>query len=274
MGGAASVPEDTGEALSTANGAATEVASSSGRIDLDAGGIAADGADRRSADADDYVACATPYTERDEAWLRSAPLSKALDPNLRVVRVASRCPRTGTPRVLECYPLRVARDVARSETRGYSTHKWNPKAGDDPVPWPNTFWLCCPIAMAEIGALEHEGLIKKHNARFRYPELQPDPSAAREDARRFAAQHARYAAHRWGLLSPADRAFAEREGYDAVLRGCGVGGLRVPEQVKCLHLHYAHYLATGDNIVGEWCRDALNEAREREAHPARDETFF
>ena len=48
-------------------------------------------------------------------------------------------------------------------------------------------------------------------------------------------------------------------GDDAILEKCGVGGLRVPEQVKCLHLHYAHFLATGDNLVGEWCQNALDE---------------
>ena len=46
-----------------------------------------------------------------------------------------------------------------------------------------------------------------------------------------------------------------------MLRECGVGGLRVPEQVKCLHLHYAHFLATGDNLVGEWCENELEARR-------------
>ena len=128
MGGAASAPEDPGAAVPSADGAATEVASQTGRTDrvppADAKAVAAGAADRRSFDAGDaYVTGATPYTERDEAWLRSGPLSKALDPNLRVVRVASRCPRNGTPRVLECYPLRRTLSVARSETKGFSKHK-------------------------------------------------------------------------------------------------------------------------------------------------------
>ncbi len=269
MGGAASAPEDPGAAVPSADGAATEVASQTGRTDrvppADAKAVAAGAADRRSFDAGDaYVTGATPYTERDEAWLRSGPLSKALDPNLRVVRVASRCPRNGTPRVLECYPLRRTLRVARSETKGFSKHKWNPRVGDRPVPWPNTFWLCCPVLIASVGALEHCGLIKKHNTRFRRPDAEPDPARARADAKRFAAQHARYASHRWRMLSPADRTYARREGYDAILEKCGVGGLRHPEQVKCLHLHYAHFLATGDNLVGEWCQNAL-DAKEKQA---------
>jgi len=180
--------------------------------------------------ADDaYVAGATPYTEQDEQWLRSGPMSKALDPNLRVVRVASRCPRNGTPRVLECYPRRVAQNLARSETKGFSKNKWNSKKGDAPVPWPNTFWLCCPVAISKIGKLEHEGFIKTYNSRFEHPETQPDPEDALLDATKFRAQHARYASHRWRLLSPDDVSLARREGYDAVLEKCGVGGLRVPD---------------------------------------------
>lgn len=266
MGGAASAPEDPASAVSTAADAATDSASSSGRTDRvpppDAKRVAADGADRRSDVADDaYVAGATPYTEQDEAWLRSGPLSKALDPNLRVVRVASRCPRNGTPRVLECYPLRVAHNPARSEMKGFSKNKWNSRAGEAPVPWPNTFWLCCPVLISKIGALEHEGFIKNYNARFQ----RPDSDDARNDATRFREQHARYASHRWSLLSPDDVKFARREGYDAVLEKCGVGGLRVPEQVKCLHLHYAHFLATKDNLVGEWCQNELDARDERRA---------
>ena len=271
MGGAASAPEDPASAVSTAADAATDSASVSGRTDdvppPDAKRVAAaETADRRSNSvADDaYVAGASPYTEQDEQWLRSGPMSKALDPNLRVTRVASRCPRNGTPRVLECYPLRVAQNLARSETKGFSKNKWNSKKGDAPVPWPNTFWLCCPVAISKIGKLEHEGFIKTYNSRFEHPETQPDPEDALLDATKFRAQHTKYASHRWRLLSPDDVSLAKREGYDAVLEKCGVGGLRVPTQVKCLHLHYAHFLATGDNLVGEWCQNAL-DAKEKQA---------
>lgn len=44
-----------------------------------------------------------------------------------------------------------------------------------------------------------------------------------------------------------------------MLRDCGVGGLRFANQVKCLHLHYAHYLASGgDNLVGSWVQSELD----------------
>jgi hypothetical protein len=37
----------------------------------------------------------------------------------------------------------------------------------------------------------------------------------------------------------------------------GVGGTR--EGLKCLHAHYAHWLAGGDDPVGEWTNTQLIE---------------
>jgi len=267
MGGAAFAPEETGLETIPACDALPETSSFSGRPDA----LTVTGAARARPAGDDddaldvdrrrwvssYVSTATPFTACDRAWLRSIPHTKALDPSLRVVSVASRCPSNGTPRVLVCYPLRRTRDARRSETRGYSTNKWNPKVGDAPVPWPNAFWLCCPDLIAAIGKLEHAGWIKKFNARFRFPESEEDVQAANSERLEFARQHQRYAAFRWGLLSLEEKKYCRENKYDAVLENCGVGGLRVPEQVKCLHLHYAHYVATRDNLVGKWCHEAL-----------------
>jgi hypothetical protein len=40
----------------------------------------------------------------------------------------------------------------------------------------------------------------------------------------------------------------------------GVGGTR--QGVKCLHAHYAYFLAGGDDPVGRWVADHLSEASE------------
>ena len=165
---------------------------------------------------------------RGVAALRAAEQG-VLDPNLRVVRVASRCPRNGTPRVLECYPLRRTLSVARSETKGFSKHKWNPRVGDRPVPWPNTFWLCCPDLIASVGRLgKHCGLIKKATRGSGFPT--PSPTRrARERARtiRRATRSVRVAP-----VAPvvAGRPNARREGYDAILEKCGVGDCASPSR--------------------------------------------
>lgn len=38
----------------------------------------------------------------------------------------------------------------------------------------------------------------------------------------------------------------------------GVAGITKPGTIKCLHTHFAHFLATGQNLVGQWVNDALN----------------
>lgn len=215
----------------------------------------------------------TAFTEEDKAWLESAQNSKLLDPLVRVLGVGHRHPHTGRPTVLVCYPLRVAHDPTRADIRGYSKNKWKSKKGQKPVPWPNTFWLVCPETAGLVGQLEHQGLIQEYHARFVSPEVAAELAEARgkgnnegetttyspEDAAVFARQHIEYGEYRWSLLSAEDTDYAEQEGYRTVLRDCGVGGLRFFNQVKCLHLHYAHYLASGgDNLVGRWVQEEID----------------
>ena len=68
------------------------------------------------------------------------------------------------------------------------------------------------------------------------------------DAEELAEAHRRYAAERDAAI-PADHVGPRPSG--------GVGGTRTG--VKCLHAHYAHLLATGDDPVGAWVRDRLPE---------------
>ena len=162
--------------------------------------------------------------------------------------------------VLVTYPLRVAADRSRADKKGYSTHKWSSRKGGKPVPWPNTFWLVCPDVATAVGTLEHAGLVRDFHNKFVVGHETYDPVSAAK----FARQHARYAAYRWSLLTEEDRLYCVQEGYDAVLRDCGVGGLRFVNQVKCLHLQYGHYLASGgDNVAGEWTRAELDRGGER-----------
>ena len=72
-----------------------------------------------------------------------------------------------------------------------------------------------------------------------------------------ADAHARYAAERDAAM-PADHAGPRPTG--------GVGGTR--EGVKCLHAHYAWYLAGGDDPVGRWVADQLAGDRSRPATPS------
>ena len=51
-------------------------------------------------------------------------------------------------------------------------------------------------------------------------------------------------------------------------RGPAQRSLRDRARVKCLHAHYAHFLATRANPVGEWVHERLPEAIQRLCPPA------
>lgn len=99
---------------------------------------------------------------------------------------------------------------------------------DGGTPFPTVFWLACPLARRHVGALEADGRMGEVNARL---DAEPDLAAA------YRTAHERYVAFRDALGGP--------------LPGDpGAGGM--PGHVKCLHVHLAHHLATGDNPVGAW----------------------
>ena len=107
---------------------------------------------------------------------------------------------------------------------------------DDGTPMPTRWWLVGEPERTWVGRLEGAGGV--------------DRAEAEVDAGELAAAHARYAAERdaalppeWGGLRPAG----------------GVAGTRVG--VKCLHAHYAWWLAGGDDPVGRWVEANLVEVR-------------
>lgn len=106
---------------------------------------------------------------------------------------------------------------------------------EDGTPFPTTFWLTCPLAVRSVGRLEAEGEMRDVNAR-----LEEDPGFAAD----YAAGHERYLAFRERLGRP-------------LPDGVGSAG-GMPTHVKCLHVHLAHHLATGDNRVGAHAHDRIS----------------
>jgi hypothetical protein len=98
---------------------------------------------------------------------------------------------------------------------------------DDGTPMPTRYWLVGQNLRLAVDRLEARGGV-------RAAEAAADPNA-------LAAAHARYAAERDAEI-PAD--------WDGPRPSGGVGGTR--RGVKCLHAHYAWYLAGGDDPVGRW----------------------
>jgi hypothetical protein len=111
---------------------------------------------------------------------------------------------------------------------------------DDGTPMPTRYWLVDPRVNRLVGVLESEGGVRR-------AEAETDPAA-------LAAAHRRYAAERDATV-PADWSGPRPTG--------GVGGTR--QGVKCLHAHYAWFLAGGDDPVGRWVDGRLAALAARRA---------
>jgi len=98
---------------------------------------------------------------------------------------------------------------------------------DDGTPMPTLYWLVGPAERRAVGRLESTGGVKAAEAAVDTDVLQ--------------AAHDRYAAERDSLIP---------EGHTGPRPSDGVGGTR--RGVKCLHAHYAWFLAGGDDPVGRW----------------------
>lgn len=104
----------------------------------------------------------------------------------------------------------------------------------DGTPMPTRYWLTDRVAIHAIGTLEADGGVKRAEAEV--------------DAGEIAAAHNRYAAERTAALPP---------GHEGPVPFGGVGGTR--RGVKCLHAHYAYFLAGGDDPVGRWVASRLSD---------------
>lgn len=102
----------------------------------------------------------------------------------------------------------------------------------DGTPMPTRYWLVGEAERLSVSRLEAGGGVRAAEAAV-------DPDG-------LAAAHARYAAERDAAL-PEDHVGPRPTG--------GVGGSR--QGVKCLHAHYAWFLAGGDDPVGRWVADQL-----------------
>jgi uncharacterized protein len=104
------------------------------------------------------------------------------------------------------------------------------------APMPTRYWLVGRDLNRDVARLEAAGGVKA-------AEVEVDPVA-------LAAAHRAYAA---------ERAAAVPAGHAGPRPFGGVGGTR--EGVKCLHAHYAYWLAGGADPVGEWVAAQLGGGR-------------
>ena len=102
----------------------------------------------------------------------------------------------------------------------------------DGTPMPTRYWLVDEELRRAVSTLEAGGGVRAAEAAV-------DPAEV-------ASAHARYAAERDAALPP---------GHTGPRPSGGVAGTR--KGVKCLHAHYAWYLAGGDDPIGRWVAERL-----------------
>jgi hypothetical protein len=102
----------------------------------------------------------------------------------------------------------------------------------DGTPMPTRYWLVGADAVRAVSRLEAEGGVRAAAAA-----VEPDA---------LVAAHEAYARERAAALPP---------GWDGPRPFGGVGGTR--RGVKCLHAHYAWYLAGGGDPDGAWVAGRL-----------------
>ncbi len=105
---------------------------------------------------------------------------------------------------------------------------------EDGTPMPTRYWLVSKQARLAVDRLEAAGGVRAAEAAV--------------DPEELVLAHARYAAERDGALPP---------GWDGPRPSGGVGGTR--KGVKCLHAHYASWLAGDDDPVGRWVAHRLGD---------------
>lgn len=133
---------------------------------------------------------------------------------------------------LDRTPRGAYRVVVRHAEGGDPVVIRNAPLMDDGTPMPTRYWLLGEPERTLVSRLESRGGVHRVE-----DEVGLDAIAAAHDA---------YAAERDAAL-PA--------GWDGPRPTAGVGGTR--QGIKCLHAHYAWFLAGGPDPVGAWVADAL-----------------
>ena len=113
-------------------------------------------------------------------------------------------------------------------------------------PFPTLYWLTCPHLKKEISHLERKGIIGQWER-------------DKEMIKKLQDDHLRYQQMRMSLLKERHPHWRELPGEKLrILQETGVGGVRCLDSIKCLHAHYAHFLADY-NVIGERVQQSLEQ---------------
>ena len=112
-------------------------------------------------------------------------------------------------------------------------------------PFPTLFWLTCPDLKKKVSHLERDGLIAHWESKKTVVE-------------QLQADHHRYLEMRIAVFKKHHRHWNQLSGDKLkVIHETCIGGLRNLSSIKCLHSHYAHFLADS-NVLGKRIHALLN----------------
>lgn len=107
-------------------------------------------------------------------------------------------------------------------------------------PFPTLYWLSSSAIDKALARIESQGVVKELELR-----IQQDPELRAAHHR----SHQDYIKRRWDAMSAEHKAIIEEKGFTHLFEELGIGGIKNWDQVRCLHMQYAHHLA-GDNVIG------------------------
>ncbi|WP_421856685.1 DUF501 domain-containing protein [Marinomonas sp.] len=107
-------------------------------------------------------------------------------------------------------------------------------------PFPTLYWLSSKAIDKALAKIESHGVVKELEQRIK------DDETLREAHH---ASHRNYIARRWEVMSAKHKAIIEEKGFKPLFDKLGIGGIANWDQVRCLHMQYAHHLA-GNNVIG------------------------
>ena len=113
---------------------------------------------------------------------------------------------------------------------------------EDGTPMPTLYWLVGATEVHAVSTLEADGGVNTVEAIIGLDAIN--------------AIHVRYQERRDAMIPTT---------HDGPRPSAGVGGTR--RGVKCLHAHFAHWLAGGDDSVGKWVAQQLDERGVSYAQP-------
>ena len=114
-------------------------------------------------------------------------------------------------------------------------------------PFPTTYWLTSQELKKQISHIERDGFIT---------ELEKEIASSETLKDQLIHNHRQYQSDRLQLantLNDTDSELFKKMDWEK----SGIGGIKDWDHIKCLHLHFAHYLAR-ENIIGEILEKRFN----------------